>query len=939
METYTLFYVSHNNLTSLSLPDSLLSIGNKAFICNAFPSQYAVSLPTNTSWNKNWLECPFGCKNDLGKLTDGIQYVVQGTAVYEFQAHEYGWVIVSYTPDNSNPIPKVNTANYTVGTANLTNKQYVITPTNTTQAGWQYTSFTQSSNFNDLYAPLTNSQSVSNLLDNSTNIDNYCIYTIYNKNPNFTFDQMNNNMGASSINTYQNNYRDGWLFYFQNNGTTFDIDTNGGSSILGANNNTPFHISLFDPTTGQYVFNLNIDGNTSYLNLNDYLNGDYVYQYTCQPGDILSIYGTSNGNNPGTTNALKATNWNINVASNFDLSTWQQNSMNGEVTYNSTTSGSLNTYMDLYTSWTANNGLNTNLVIKKTGLFSSTGTTTLSDVSYNATAGTLALSGTSLPNIKFDVQINGQTITNSSGQVITVSSDNAGAIDATLSNIGTKYTESDTLTLLPAGSATSTSQVILPAPFTTHIQGNNPKLSFIGIKFADGSQEVEGNILANGITNTLEFTSEIKNYWPAYANPFGFAYGAVSHDNFATMASTTSAYSQIDVSYELPNSSTWTVAKYTINANTTLGDVQTFFANIPYQPGEKLALWGQNASVNNFFCNNEVNNFGYIANGGSAYNLPATGNVYPFEINNNDMVALSSDNLSDICFYPHTINSSATNYSTWTFSYGWALQTGMLNTLGNSINWYNPNQLMVQVANKITSAYTSPIKKIMAIEDWVIKNKDYNPAIDSLWTVRQMFSSNDNSSLGFAFLTASLLKLDGFVSQIVTGNTNSTGVSSQSVGGNAEISNHYWVKVWIPAISSWITLDPTLNALEYDNQFGGLANYFNITRSNMQVVGIMWPEHAVSPYYDNNGTLSYHHYDLDNYLSYFKGCEYDALINLGRYWAVPNGMYTTNYDLNYATSLSLLFNWAANADVINTSPSIANLSWTYNLESMTLSDN
>ena len=91
---------ANNNLTSLNLPNNLQSIGDKAFISNQFPHAYTVYLPANCTWNKNWLNCPFGNKNNLSKLVNGIQFVIQGSAVYEFQANQNAWVIVSYDITN-----------------------------------------------------------------------------------------------------------------------------------------------------------------------------------------------------------------------------------------------------------------------------------------------------------------------------------------------------------------------------------------------------------------------------------------------------------------------------------------------------------------------------------------------------------------------------------------------------------------------------------------------------------------------------------------------------------------------------------------------------------------------------------------------------------------------------------------------------------------------
>ena len=956
---------ANNNLTSLTFPSSLTSIGNKAFISNPFPHAYAVHVPLNATWNTNWLECPFGCKDDLGKLTNGIQFVIQGTAVYEFQPDQYAWVITSYdltssvgigsstknatttlnvpyvpyTPRTSSQFSPATDPQQTVGQIGVTDK-YTIQPVNTTQNGWHFNTSVAPSTSKGYTNQMDSFNTIQNVMTTSdTTIDNFCIYTLYGiQSETIANQQQDGSQGTiGDANNQFSGAEDGWLFYFQDNGTKFDINTNGGETILGTNPNATLHISLYDPFTGKYIINDNISGESYYLNANDYNNNTYIYQYNCQPGDILSIYATSWGTNGSIIATQSKESWNVNIASNFNYNTWQADENNGDTNYQTSNGNGLNTYMDLYTSWTSWNGLDTNLAIKPQGLYSTLSVTTLSNVAYDPTNGTLSLSGNSLPNIKFDVQVNGDTIG-------TIESTDAGSIDSTLTNVAKTYTSANSLTLMPVGSTTTTSSVILPLPFTTHIQGNNPKESFIGIYFDDGWDTIDGNILANGITGKLAFTNQIKNYWPAYATGFGLYYSNTNNGQFPkTSNQNTKDTSIIDISYEEPTSSSFiTVKPLTINANTTLIDVQNWFSNIPYVPGEKIAFWGSNAGVNNFFSNNQVYNYGYVT-GANSYNDQTADDTYPFVINETNIVPLTSENASDTRFYAHTEEENSTNYVQWTATYGWADEspTGWWMNGEDSINWYNPDQAMVQVANEIAQAYSNPINKVIAVENWVMTNMEDLGELESRYqyTERQLFEAQEGVCGNYTDLTCTLLKLLGFVSRPVLGNYWPRATdSSLNTGAAVESSYHIWCQVWIPQYQEWISMDPLWEQWMYDNQIGGEQNYFTTNRDSCRIIGVMWPDEGTGQYYDTYGTLTYHNYEYDNYFSYFKGCEWQALNDMGRYYDVPPGMNVQDYDFGYANALTWLFNWAANPNnSINHNPTITSGGWSYNFESMGVS--
>ncbi|MBO6103595.1 hypothetical protein J6P04_00790 [bacterium] len=87
-----------------------------------------------------------------------------------------------------------------------------------------------------------------------------------------------------------------------------------------------------------------------------------------------------------------------------------------------------------------------------------------------------------------------------------------------------------------------------------------------------------------------------------------------------------------------------------------------------------------------------------------------------------------------------------------------------------------------------------------------------------------------------------------------------------------------------------------------------MESQFNIDRCDMTINVVEWPENGTGLYYDSYGTLSYHNYAYDNYFSYFKGCEYEALLNLGRDFDILPGMNQNTYQYSYALTLAQIIN-------------------------------
>lgn len=209
-------------------------------------------------------------------------------------------------------------------------------------------------------------------------------------------------------------------------------------------------------------------------------------------------------------------------------------------------------------------------------------------------------------------------------------------------------------------------------------------------------------------------------------------------------------------------------------------------------------------------------------------------------------------------------------------------------TANDSLNWYDPNQTMVQAAKEITFSYTNPINQIEALHSWVSNYVKYNDQEPYYQSVRQTFQLGEGVCANISNLFGAMLKLSGFVSRQVWGSVNPlsvnvTGSEMQGIftvgnsgqDGSDDNSAHQWIQVWVPSYQEWFTMDPTWLL---DCSFGeGQAELHN-SRCNISVSLVEWPEKGTGLYYDSYGTLSYSNYEYDNYFSYFKGCEYEALL-------------------------------------------------------------
>ena len=138
--------------------------------------------------------------------------------------------------------------------------------------------------------------------------------------------------------------------------------------------------------------------------------------------------------------------------------------------------------------------------------------------------------------------------------------------------------------------------------------------------------------------------------------------------------------------------------------------------------------------------------------------------------------------------------------------------------------------------------------------------------------------------------------------------------------------------MWVPSYQEWFTMDPTWLL---DCSFGeGQAELHN-SRCNISVSLVEWPEKGTGLYYDSYGTLSYSNYEYDNYFFYFKGCEYGALLNMGRQYNILPGMLQGTYQYTYAQGLASIIDWATNPNNSMTNNSYTLDSMSYNFPTTT----
>ena len=820
---------ANNNLSSLSFPSSLQSIGDKAFIGNQFPHAYAVYLPNNTTWSKNWLSCPFSNKNNLSKLVNGIQFVIQGSAVYEYEPNQNGWIIVSYNVTTS----ATNNPDWTTSTGTWSQDTY----TNTTQATPNFSA--------------AKNVSVSLATSFNGNLSNFALYTITE---------------SSTL---------GWLFYFDPTTKTFNVEipVNSESTfnpLFGNNVSTTLSISLFDPYSGQYIINWqNIPAYSIFPP------GANSLSFPYQDGDILT-YSISDSQHGA---------W-AYIASNFNQDLLNNNSF----LFSSNPTNYLNEYIDTTYAWTSQKGLTNSFAIKPNGIYPTNLTTSLSNVSYNPTSGLLDLVGTSLPNMKYGVYYD-------NNEVGTFDTNNEGNINASI-NITKNLTDSNNITIQALSATNNNTNVVYPSPYTTHLQGFNPKESFLQLSL-DGTST---KILFNGFTNTLA-VADINTTWPAYATNDG----NYSADTLSS-SSTFSDSGTLTVDITNASGSAINTTPFTYTKGEDVSKLYTYLESLPYENGYTYTFVGTNYSFGSVFDNGTV-----VAYGSSNINGTTQSS---FVINTNGITCTTNQTIHDS--YLGAINEcygSGANSRRWSATYGWlACSSGdTFTTDSNHSNWYNPNQYMVEVAHQIAASYSNPIDIVMALFDWTHANISYNLPPEGYYEpVRGYFQHLEGVCANISDVFGALLKIDGFVSCQVWGSIDPITlnlVQSQMLQMLHNDVGHQWTQVWIPSLQEWITLDPTWN---WALPFGDVESQFNTQRCDMTINVVEWPENATGLYYDSYGTLSYHSYSYDNYFSYFKGCEYQALLNLGRDFDILPGMYQNTYQYAYAQAMANIINWAAN---------------------------
>ena len=808
---------ANNNLTKLTFPAHLQSIGDKAFISNQFPHAYAVYLPNNTTWSKNWLTSPFNTKDNLSKLVNGIQFVIQGNAVYEFQANQNEWTIVSYDITNN------FANNSTWGTATSTWGTGTID--NTSQASY---SFDSDKNVN---VPLATSL--------SGNLDNFALYTEC----------------QGSI---------GWIFYFDGQNQTFNIDLTTQDGNLTPVFNNPdatatFSVSLYDPYSGKYIINWqDISASTT-------IPPTSAISFSYQPGDILS-YSVNNVSNGS---------W-AYIASNFNYSLLSPDT--------GAYSGSLNQYIDLSYAWTNQKGLTNSFAIKPNGIYPTISTTSLSNVSYDPSTGLLDLVGTSLPNMQYGVDYDNK-------QVGTFDTNNDGNINASL-NITKNLTATNDITIQAIAANDGNSNVIYPCPDTVHLQGFNPKQSFLNLSIGGVSTQ----ILFNGFTNKLAIAN-ISNTWPAYASAYG---------NYATTSPSTSNTFSSSGSFGLDvtnaNNKT-TDYSFSYTSGESANKLYSFIESIPYANGDTYTFTGDDYSFGSVYDNGVV-----VGYGSSVINNVSQSS---FLVTTNGITCTTNQTTHD--WYLGAVNDYycyGANTRRWSATYGWAacFDGDYFSTDENVQNWYDPNQTMVDIANQISASYTNPVNKVIAIFNWVANNMHYTSSYSYYHTIRGNFSHLEGVCGNYADVFGALLKLDGFVSRQVWGSVDTVNVNN--IGDNLKSDlDHEWVQVWMPTLQEWITLDPTW---DWSLPFGDIEAKFNTDRCDMSINLVEWPSIGTDLYYDSYGTLSYKNYEYDNYFSYFKGCEYQALLNLGRHFDIVPGMKQSTYEYTFAQGIANVISWAAN---------------------------
>ena len=654
----------------------------------------------------------------------------------------------------------------------------------------------------------------------------------------------------------------------QNNGIIFNPNT--------------MKIDIMNP--GEWIF-----GETTWLT-----SGGEVYLNIYNPHTnqyIVHSYGNTAIQWSNTLSSLSGVSFQYG-----DIVWWQvANNVGDEAVYIASNAqdgiGNLNYYYNETTAWTQYQNLITYYVIKPNGIFVTNCGTTVNNLSYNPAKDELTVSGNTVANTDIDVELN---VNGTNYNYYTTSNGN-GDFTLEQAGINTAVSDSSIVNIYTNGTGV----------YQSHVQGDNPRNACIHFT----CQNYTSTILFDGFTQKLVL-SGIDRYFPAYCNEYQ------TYQNTAPTTSgnfSKSGWMVIEIN--------GTVNKFTYTTSTSIQSFVNWVDSLPYVDGNTYSFYGSDFYIRSVYSNGQETKYGYDVVG-SDY-------VKTFNVSTAGIVCTSMQNYdanSDMDFYNPSGEWSPSPYDQYynpaDAHVGYVdAQSEIMNvafvgaeeTSDEMWNWYNPSNAMVQVVHNITMAYSNPVDQVIAINDWVSKNMDYvwgtDPAPYDV-TVNEIFQTLRGVCGDYSALDAAMLKIAGFVSVIVGGNTISQDGNTRGLTPTMQLWNtytlansygygndvHAWVKVWIPQYKEWITFDPTWGLNGYVDvlpssptsynmgPIGTGQDYMNMTRNLAYTNIVEWP----------NGT---------NYFSYFKGCEYEALYNLGRWVMSPANSFLSHYTSNLAGGL------------------------------------
>ncbi|MBQ5492495.1 MAG: leucine-rich repeat protein, partial [Mycoplasmataceae bacterium] len=264
---------ANNLLTNITLPNSLVNLGNNAFSNNPFYEGTVINLPSSCVWNKNANLAPFNNNQNAGQFTRCVKYVIQNLAVYGYVYQSNCWKIVSWMPQVASAFSNEVKSDNHIFTVN----QNISNPVN---------------------QPATTS--------------------------NFTFQQLSLNYDPIQKNAIivwgnsSNNVQQIYGFGVSNNNPTFYWEN---PSYIGSTSN--FVLNISNPNTNKEI----------YSNLNS-----YPKTQTSIPinyGDVVGIYATSN--NAALVTGMQASKiQNLSDLANCGISqyfSYDYNSMNDQIDY------------------------------------------------------------------------------------------------------------------------------------------------------------------------------------------------------------------------------------------------------------------------------------------------------------------------------------------------------------------------------------------------------------------------------------------------------------------------------------------------------------------------------------------------------------------------------------------------------------------------------